>query len=137
MRRFFVGCVVVLFTMAPVFVQAQAAAKKQDTPASRQTLSVTGLVSMLTTASMAVKAKTDELTFVIDKDTRVIGIGAGRKSAELKRRGKPTFITEFVRMGDTVVVRYHVMATTMLPYRFGIAVMMRAAEVRVTKKSEL
>jgi hypothetical protein len=126
MRRFFVGCVAVLFTMAPVFVMAQAAAKKQDTPASRKTLSVTGIVSMLTTASLTVKAKTGEVTFVIDKDTRVIGIGAGRKSAELKKRGKPTLITEFVRMGDTVVVRYYDMGT-----------MMHAAEVRVTKKSEL
>ena len=114
-----------LLTVAPALALAQDTAKKEQPPASKKTLSVTGTVSAVTDSSLTVKAKAGEMVFTIDKDTDVIGIGAGRKSAELKKAGKPTAITEFVQTGDSVVVRYHDMGATK-----------HAASVRVTNKAK-
>ena len=123
MRRVLASCLFVLLTMTAALA-AQEARNKQQAP-SNKPVTFTGIVSMLTTDSLAVKAKTGEVTFAITKATRVIGVGDGRRSAELKRRGKPALITEFVGTGDTVEVSYHDEAKR------------QAAIVRILKKAEL
>ena len=124
MKGFFIGVVTILLTVVPALTLAQDTAKKQA-PAEKKTLSATGTVSAVTDSSLTVKAKTGEMVFAIDKETDVIDIGAGRKSAALKKAGKPTVITEFVQTGDTVAVRYHDLGATK-----------HAASVRVTNKAK-
>ena len=56
--------------------------------------------------------KDAEWTFTIDKDTKVVGKGASTKTAEMKKEGKTTTITDFVKEGDQVRVSYHDMGAT-------------------------
>lgn len=123
MKRLCVGCVAVLLTVVPLLAFAQGSSAQKTEP-SKKTLSATGTVSAITETSLSIKVKTGELTFAVDKETNVIGRGAGTKGAELKKGGKPAVITEFVSVGDTVVVRYHDTGTTK-----------HAASVRITAKA--
>ena len=118
MRRLFLTCVAGLLVMAPVSALAQAGTAKPD---PKKVHSAAGVVSAVTASSITVKGKTAEWTFVVDNDTKVTGIGASRKTAELKGEKKPAVITEFMKAGDTVAVKYH-----------DLGDMKHAAEVRVT-----
>ena len=91
---------VLLVTMVPPTVHAQG-----------KTMNALGTVSAVTPASMTVKAKTQEWTFTIDKDTTVTAKGATHKSLALKADGKATVLTDFVKSGDTVSVAYLEMGT--------------------------
>lgn len=102
-----VGVLGVLLLSAPVFAQDTTAK-----PAAEKTLTATGVVSAVTADTLKVKVKDTEWTFTVDKDTRVSGTGASRKTAELKSDGKPTVITEYVKVGDSVNVKYHEKGTT-------------------------
>jgi hypothetical protein len=90
-----------LLVSAPAFAQAAGA------KAAGKTLVATGSVSAVSAESMTVKAKTGELTFVVDKDTHVRVPGATKKTAALKDSKAPAAITEYVKVGDSVTVRYH------------------------------
>jgi len=107
--------------MAPVHAFAQGASA--TTPAAaKKTLSASGIVSAVTDTSITVKGKTAEWTFVVDTDTKVTRSGASHKTDALKDEKKPSVITEFVKVGDTVAVKYHDLGDTK-----------HAAEVRVTR----
>ena len=97
-------CLVVgaLLATAPVFAQAPTAAK----PAGK-TVTATGTVSAVTADSVTVKGKDGEWTFAVDKDTKITMPGASKKTAALKDAKKPAPITEFVKVGDSVTVKYH------------------------------
>ena len=43
----------------------------------------------------------------MDKTTQVTATGASRKTAALKDEKKPAQITEYVKVGDSVTVKYH------------------------------
>ena len=106
----FVGAL--LLSAIPAFAQApQPTAKpaeKTDTAkSSSKTMTENGTVSAVTADSLTVKGKSGDMTFDIDKDTNVQARGASHKTAEMKGEKKPTQITDFVHVGDTVTVRYH------------------------------
>ena len=82
----------------------------QDKPAAGKTLTATGVISAVSADSLTIKAKDTEWKFAVDKDTQVTGVGASRKTAALKKDKKPTVLTEYVKVGDSVDVKYHEMA---------------------------
>lgn len=126
MKRVLLLCAAALFALAPVSAVAQGKPETKTAPpakaAAAKTLTAVGTVSAVANDSLTVKAKAGEMTFAVDNDTRVIGRGMGTKSAELKGEKKPSVITEYVKVGDTVTVRYHDTGTTK-----------HAASVRVSK----
>ena len=97
----------ILLLAAPVFAQ-----DKPSKPASDKTLTATGVVSAVSADSLTVKVKGAEWTFAVDKDTHVSATGASRKTAALKSDKKPAQITEYVKVGDSVNVKYHEKGTT-------------------------
>ena len=101
MKRLSVVVLGILLLSSPAFAQDKTAK-----PAAGKTLTATGVVSAVTAESLTVKGKAAEWTFVVDKDTHVSGTGASRKTAALKSDKKPAVITEYVKSGDTVDVKY-------------------------------
>ena len=97
----------VVLLAAPAFAQAKA-----DKPAASKTLSAAGKVSGVTADSVTVKGKDAEWTFGVDKATTVVAAGGSHKMAAMKADKKPTVITEFVKVGDDVSVKYHDMGAT-------------------------
>ena len=111
MARFIGNLVVALALVAlPMVVQAEQGASKA--PAKPKTLSAMGTVSAVTADSLTVKNKADSWTFTIDKTTSVNAKGATHKTMELKKDGKPSMLTEFVKVGDAVTVSYHDLGAT-------------------------
>jgi len=102
MKRLAVIALGTLLLSAPAFAQDKAAK-----PAADKTLSASGAVSAVTGDSLTVKGKAGEWTFAVDKDTHVNATGASRKTAALKSDGKPPVLTEYVKVGDAVTVKYH------------------------------
>jgi len=94
-----------------LFAAPGLAQEKPAKPAADKTLSADGVVSAVSADSLTVKGKQAQWTFAVDKDTRVSGSGASRKTAALKNDKKPALITEYVKVGDTVTVKYHDGAT--------------------------
>ena len=91
-----------LLLAGPAFAQ-----EKPAKPAADKTLSATGTVSAVTADSLKVKGKdAAEWTFTVDKDTHVSATGASRKTAALKSDGKPPVLTEYVKVGDGVTIKY-------------------------------
>lgn len=111
MRRF-IGSLAVVFALValPMFVRAeQAAGAAQAKP---KTLNAMGTVTAVTVDSLTVKNKADVWTFTIDKTTQVNAKGATHKTLELKKEGKASKLTEFVKVGDAVTVSYHDLGAT-------------------------
>ena len=111
MRRLFGILTGALLTIA-VPALAHAGQEAKPKPASTKTLTASGTVSAVTNDSLTVKGKTDEWTFTIDKSTSVKAKGATHKTAAMKAVDKSTTITDFVKTGDMVTVRYHDMGAT-------------------------
>lgn len=124
MKRALMFCVAALLVAGPAAAMAQEKPAKpaaSEKAAAKKMLSATGTVTAVSATSLTIKEKTGETTFVVDNDTKVTAVGAGRKTAALKTDKKPTPITEFVSVGDTVRVQYHDLGATK-----------HAAAVRVT-----
>jgi hypothetical protein len=130
MRRLCGVAVTALALVAiPVMAYAQGAAattKKAATTttqkaAAPKALKAMGTISALASDSVTVKGKTESWTFTVDKDTVVVAKGASHKMAALKADGKPSMVTDFVKVNDNVTVTYHDMGATK-----------HAAEIRVT-----
>jgi len=96
-----IGSLVLAFAVAllPMAVRAE-----QDKP---KAIDAQGTITAVATDSLTVKGKTDTWTFAVDKDTIVTVKGATHKNLELKAAGKASKLTEFVKVGDTVIVGYH------------------------------
>lgn len=92
----------VLLLSAPAFAQ-----EKAQKAAAGKTLAATGVVSAINAEWITVKAKGGEWKFSVDKSTHVSVAGATRKTAALKDDKKPTRINEYVKVGDSVTVKYH------------------------------
>src|SRR5258708_26411158 len=77
-----------------------------------KTMSAMGKVTAVSADSVTVKGKDAEWTFAVDKSTTVVAKGASHKMSALTADKKPTVITEFVKVGDDVSVKYHDMGAT-------------------------
>ena len=112
MKRFMMVVAGVLMLAGPAFAGQAKSAEK--------TMSAAGTVSAVTADSITVKGKDAEWTFAVDKSTHVSAPGASHKSATAKADKTPMAITEYVKVGDRVSVKYHDMGA-----------MKHAADVRV------
>jgi hypothetical protein len=81
-----------------------------------------GTVKSVSATSLVVTGGGKDWTFTIDKDSKVVGPGAGTAAAAA---GGKAAITDLVGVGDSVTVTYHEMGA-----------MMHAANVRVTAKKK-
>jgi hypothetical protein len=107
MRRVFgvfVGAL--LLSAMPAFAQADKPAAKPDTAKSEKTMTANGTVESVSADSLTLKAKSGEMTFAVDTMTKVQARGASHKSAAMKDDKKSTQVTDFVKVGDSVTVRY-------------------------------
>lgn len=81
---------------------------------------VRGTVTAMSGDSITVKVKGSDMTFTVDKDTKVIAKGAGTKTEMAKEEGKAGVpLSDIVKVGGAVEVHYHDMGD-----------MKHAAEVR-------
>jgi hypothetical protein len=94
----------------------------EDTPRST---TASGRVSAVTSDSLTVKSGDKEWTFKVDKQTTVVGRGAGTVAREKASAGTGPAITDVVSVNDDVSVSYHDMGGGVL----------HAGEVRVTRKA--
>ena len=74
--------------------------------------SVTGRVTALTGNSLTIKGSAGESSFTLDKDTRIIGRGAGTATRSAQAAGKEPGISDLVKVGEEVVVSYRTSGTT-------------------------
>ncbi|MGH9331581.1 MAG: DUF5666 domain-containing protein [Vicinamibacterales bacterium] len=70
-------------------------------------MNASGTVSAVSNDSLTVKSGSDSSSFLIDKNTKIIGEGVGTLSRQMKEAGKGMTITDAVGVGDTVSVSYH------------------------------
>jgi hypothetical protein len=114
MKRLLPLFVGVLLVAAPVFAQDKPAKPdaKASSSAAGKTMTAMGTVTAVAPDSVTVKAKDGEMTFAVDSKTAVTGHGASHKSAAMKGENKATQVTDFVKVGDQVSVKYHDMGTT-------------------------
>jgi hypothetical protein len=101
---------VLLLVLGVLLVSGTAFA--QEKAKSDKTMSASGSVTAVSASSITVKGKAAEWTFDVDKDTHVSVQGATKKTAALKDNKLPAQITEYVKVGDTVTVKYHDMGAT-------------------------
>jgi len=111
MKKVLILAVALMVAAAPVFAQGKKAKSEASAPAGK-TLSASGAVTAVTADSLSVKGKTGEWTFAVDGKTNVQAKGASHKTAAAKADAKPTPITDFVKVGDQVSVKYHDMGAT-------------------------
>ena len=107
MKRLLVVALGILLLSSPAFAQDKA-----GKPAAAKALTASGVVSAVSADSLTVKGKGGEWTFAVDKDTHVSASGASRKTAALKGDKKPSTISEYVKVGDAVDVKYHEQGTS-------------------------
>jgi hypothetical protein len=114
MKRLLPLFVGILLAAAPAFAQDKPAkpAAKSSAGAASKTMSAMGTVSSVAADSLTVKAASGEMTFAVDDKTHVVAKGASHKTASAKGEGKMTPITDFVKVGDEVSVKYHDMGAT-------------------------
>jgi hypothetical protein len=113
MKRLLILSLGALLLAAPAFAQAKAADKPAAAkPAAAKSATAAGKVSAVTADSVSVKGKDAEWTFAVDKATTVVAKGASHKIAAMSADHKPAVVTEFVKVGDDVMVKYHDMGAT-------------------------
>jgi hypothetical protein len=108
MKKVLMLAVALAVAAAPVFAQ-DAKKGKEAKPAKTEAAksgTAAGAVTAVTADSLTVKGKDADWTFAVDAKTTVQATGASHKSAAAKADNKPTPITEFVHVGDSVSVKY-------------------------------
>lgn len=110
MKKVLMLAVALMVASAPAF--AQDAKKGGDKAPATKTMSASGTVTAVAADSLTLKAKSGEMTFAVDDKTNVQASGASHKTAAAKADNKPTPITDFVKVGDDVSVKYHDMGAT-------------------------
>ena len=93
-----------LLLTGPAFAQEKKAADK--------TMNASGEVTAVTAKSITVKGKEGEWTFDVDKATHVSVAGATKKTTAAKDNKEALEITQYVKVGDTVSVKYHDMGAS-------------------------
>ncbi len=122
MKRLVLLVLGVLLVSGPAFAQEKA---KPD-----KTITASGSVSAVSPSSLTVKGKTGEWTFAVDKSTHVSVAGATKKTAAAKESKEPLEITQYVKVGDSVTVKYHDMGAT----KHAADVLVRASVPAMPKK---
>jgi hypothetical protein len=112
MKRLVMVVLGALLVCSPLAAQDKAASKAQNNAGASKTMSASGSVSAVSADSLTVKGKTGEWTFAVDKSTHVSVAGATKKTAAAKDAKEPLAITQYVKVGDTVSVKYHDMGAT-------------------------
>ena len=128
MKKVLMLAVALMVASAPAF--AQDAKKGDDKAGSAKTMSANGTVTAVAADSLTVKAKSGEMTFAVDAKTNVQATGASHKTEAAKADNKPTPITDFVKVGDEVAVKYHDMGAT----KHAASVRVMAAKPAAPKK---
>ncbi len=95
-----------LLVLGGVLVSGSAFAQATGAKAPEKMATATGSVTAVTMDSLTVKGKSAEWTFAVDKSTHVSVAGASRKTSALKDSKAPAAITEYVKVGDAVTVKY-------------------------------
>ena len=102
--------VAMLATGASALAQAPAADAGAKPPSTEKmaTMSATGTVKSVAADSVVVTDKDGkDWTFAVDNATKVVAKGASHKSDEKKAEHAPMMITDVVKTGDKVSVKYH------------------------------
>lgn len=80
----------------------------------KETQWVRGTATAVSDNSITVKVKEKDYTFAIDRDTEVIARGAGTKTRAAQKAGEGGIkVSEVVKVGQGVEVRYHDMGGTL------------------------
>ena len=97
---------------AALGVGVSAAQAKKE---AAKTMSVTGVVTSVSPASLAIEGKGKSvMTFTIDSSTKLLARGSTAKTKEKKEKGAPGLsITDMVKAGTQVTVRYMKTGDTM------------------------
>jgi hypothetical protein len=85
--------------------------------------SITGVVKAISASSLTLERNGSEITFGVDSSTRVLGRGNKTGPRDLVFRTPGPGLTDFVKTGDPVTVRYRQSGRVM-----------KAVEVRVAPK---
>jgi hypothetical protein len=111
----------VYFTLAvAVAIGMSAASAQTNGRAGSKLRSITGVVKAISTSSLTLERRGNEITFGVDSSTRVLAKTAVR---DLVYRPGVGRLTDFVKAGDPVTVRYRQSGSAM-----------NAVEVRVDRK---
>ena len=79
-----------------------------------KTMSASGTVKSVSADSLVVTDKSGkEWTFAVDSSTSIVAKGASHMTAEKKAEGKPVTLTDAVKEGEKVSVKYHEMGGKM------------------------
>lgn len=71
-----------------------------------QSKEASGNVKAVSGDSITITDSGKDWTFVVAKGTNVTAKGASHKTADAKDAGKPTLITDFVKVNDKVTIQY-------------------------------
>jgi FlaG/FlaF family flagellin (archaellin) len=95
---------VALVVALPVYAQGT-----EKAPAAKPAKAMTanGPVTAVSAESLTIKAKSGDMTFMVDSKVKVTGTGASTKTAELKAAKKTPALTDYLKNGDMVSVTYH------------------------------
>lgn len=110
-----------------------------DTASAQGTKWVRGTVTAVSDSSITVKALEKEYTFTVDQKSEVIARGAGTKARQAAKEGQPGIkLTDSVKVGDGVEVRYHDMGGTLhaATIRAGIDVGVGSTSDQATKHAD-
>ena len=79
-----------------------------------KTMSASGTVKSVSAGSLVVTDKSGkDWTFAVDSSTSIVAKGASHMTAEKKAEGKPVTLTDAVKEGEKVSVKYHEMGGKM------------------------
>jgi len=106
MKKVLLLALALMVASAPAFAQG-AKKGKAEKPAAAKAMTATGTVSAVAADSVTVKGKDGaDMMFAVDAKTNVQAPGASHKTAAAKADNQPTPITDFVKVGDIVSVKY-------------------------------
>jgi len=114
---------VMCFTLAiAVTIGISAAGAQTGGKLSPKVQAMTGVVKTVSASSLTLERAGDEIVFAVDSATRVLTRGATRDLVYRYQR-VPTRLTDIVKAGDQVMVRYRLSGSVM-----------NAVEVRVVRR---
>jgi hypothetical protein len=102
-----------MIVLGAFLVSTPAFARDKDhKTASNKKINADGTVSAVSPNTLTIKAKGSQWTFAVAPSTRVTVHAANRKTAAARDSKQPLAITQYVRVGDLVSVRYRDMGGT-------------------------
>jgi hypothetical protein len=92
----------------------QTESKAEKPMKDDKTMSASGTVKSVSADSLVVTDKSGkDWTFAVDSSTSIVAKGASHMTAEKKAEGKPVTLTDAVKEGEKVSVKYHEMGGKM------------------------